>query len=105
MVSLKNELGLVVKTGKAALGSNKTIHALLTGNPQSVVLSSNCPKKSNERIRYYCRIANVQCIVSDESSIEVGSACGRPYPISSLAVLERGDSRILETVKQGEQQD
>jgi large subunit ribosomal protein L30e len=98
-VDVKKQINTAIDTGKVEFGSNATIDALLYGKPKVILLSGNCPKEQKEAISYYASIANVKCAVLKESSIELGSACGRPHPLSALTVLDEGESTILE-VKQ-----
>lgn len=95
-VDVKKQLNTAITSGKVILGSNKTLEKLLNDQPKMVLLSGNCPKKQAESINYYCQIAKVPCVTLTESSMELGSACGRPHPISALSVMDEGDSTILE---------
>jgi large subunit ribosomal protein L30e len=95
-VDVKRQLNNVMDTGKAVIGSNKTIDSLLHDKPKLVLLSSNCPKKQSETIYYYCSLANIKCVSLPETSIELGSSVGRPHPLSAMAILDQGESSILE---------
>ncbi len=96
MVDVKKQLSNAVESGKVLLGSNKTVDSLLHDKPKLVLLSSNCPAKQAETIIYYCRLADVPYARVQETSIELGSSIGRPHPISVAAVMEEGESGILE---------
>lgn len=95
-MDIKQQLKTVVDTGKVSLGSNKTIETIMDGKPKLILLSGNCPRQQRESITYYCRLANVRCVTLKESSIEIGSICGRPHPISAMSILDDGESTILE---------
>ena len=92
----KKQLNVAINTGNVAIGSNKTIKSLLYENPKLTLLSSNCPKQKKETITYYSKIADIPCITLKENSIEVGSSCGRPHPISAVSIIDEGESNILE---------
>jgi large subunit ribosomal protein L30e len=95
-VDAKTQINKALETGKIEMGSNKTMNSLLNGKPKMVILTSNCPKSRKETITYYCQLAGVSCVTIKETSIELGSGCGRPHPISAVAILDEGESTILE---------
>jgi len=95
MKDLKHELGVAMKTGKLVLGYKNVSKLLLSGRPKLVIVSDVCPGKIKESILYYSQLAGVQCIKARETSLELGSHCGKPFPASAIAILDPGDSDIL----------
>ncbi|MBN2014103.1 MAG: 50S ribosomal protein L30e [Candidatus Altiarchaeota archaeon] len=95
MKGLRDEISSVIKTGKTVIGSKETTKSLLIGNPKLVILSSNCPEEERESITYYSKLVNVPLEVTKEDSIELGSICGKPFPVSAIGVLESGESDII----------
>jgi large subunit ribosomal protein L30e len=96
MKDLKQKVGSAVKTGKLVLGSKNVIRLLLNGTAKLVILSDNCPKGTKERIIYYCKLSGVSCRIANVNGLELGAACRKPFNVSALAVLEQGDSKILD---------
>lgn len=79
----------VMTTGKVVIGAKQTIDAVKNGKAQVVVLSSNClPETVNE-------MKGVPVINYPGNGVDLGVACGKPFAIATLAVLEPGDSGIL----------
>ncbi len=76
-------------TGKVVIGIKQTRDAVKTGKAQVVVISSNCPEKSMNEIK------GIHIIKYPGPGVDLGAACGKPFPIAALAVLEAGDSDIL----------
>jgi len=95
MKDLGSELGVAAKTGELALGYKKVLTLLQTGSPELVILSNSSPKKVRESILYYSQLAGVKCLPTPATALELGSSCGKPFPVSTLAVLDAGDSDIL----------
>jgi large subunit ribosomal protein L30e len=95
-VDVKKQLNIAIDTGEGILGSKKTIDSLLYGAPKMVFLAGNCPRQQKDSLQYYCRLAGVTCVALKENSMELGSSCGRPHPISALAVVDAGESTVLE---------
>lgn len=99
-MDLKTALTTAIKTGKVLLGTNRTEKVLLTGNPKLVILSNEC--KEREKIKYFCKLANVECKILDIPTLSLGALCGKPFPVSALAIINPGDSNILD-IKNWEQ--
>ncbi len=99
MADINEELHAVVKTGKVVLGSKNVVHTLLLGGPKAVVLCNSCDRETKECLLYYCQLANVPSRIIKATSVQLGEICAKPFPISCLAILNEGDSKILELVK------
>lgn len=79
----------VFSTGKVVIGSSQARDAVKNGKAQVVILSSNClPETQNE-------MKGVHVINYPGTGVDLGVACGKPFSITVLAVLEPGDSEIL----------
>lgn len=78
-----------LSTGKVMIGTKKTLDAVKNGKAQIVIVSSNCPERTVDQIK------GVQVIKYPGSGVDLGVACGKPFSIAALAVLEPGDSEIL----------
>ncbi|MCX6695846.1 MAG: ribosomal L7Ae/L30e/S12e/Gadd45 family protein [Candidatus Altiarchaeota archaeon] len=86
MTDIREKIVKAVSEGRADTGSQEIINSLLTGGLQHVLLSSTCPKKEKDSILYYCALSNTPVDVIPESSVELGSICGKPYQISAAAI-------------------
>ena len=94
---LNTKLSLVFRSGKACLGFKSTLKALRSGTAKLIILSNNCPMIRRAQIEYYAHIAKVSIIFYNGNNIALGTACGRLHRCSTLAILEQGDSDILQT--------
>ncbi|MFN3527710.1 MAG: 50S ribosomal protein L30e [Candidatus Altarchaeaceae archaeon] len=92
-MDLKTSLTTAIKTGKVVLGTNKTEKTLLIGSPKLVIVSDD--NKDKEKIKYFCKLGNVKCKILKISSISLGELCGKPFPVSALAIINPGESNIL----------
>jgi len=99
-MDLRTALITAIKTGKVLIGKKRTEKALLIGNPKLVLVSEECEEK--EKIKYFCKLANVDCKILKMPTLSLGALCGKPFPISALAIINPGESNILE-VKNWEQ--
>lgn len=95
MKDIKKDIRSVIKTGRICIGSKSVISSLLTGNPKLILISSNCPSDIRERIIYYSKLSNIHYHIAKEGGLELGSVCGKPFPVSALGVIDEGESNIL----------
>ncbi len=98
MKDIKDSISAVIRTGKVVIGSKKVITALLSSNLNLIILSNNCPKELREGVVYYSKLSNTPHHITESNSLEFGSICGKPFPVSALGISEQGDSNILEIV-------
>lgn len=96
MKNLKKELGVAIKTGKVLLGSKEVIRALFNGKLKLIIFSKNCPEKIFEKIRYYSILSQTSFLKVNENSQELGAMCGKPFSVSTLGIVEEGESSILD---------
>jgi large subunit ribosomal protein L30e len=84
-----------VTTGKVILGSDKSLKALKLGQAKLVILASNCPEAVRADVEQYAKLANIPVHVYNGDSTELGLACGKPFLVNMVAVLDPGSSNIL----------
>nr|AOZ55996.1 ribosomal protein L30E [uncultured korarchaeote] len=95
--TIDKELMILARSGKALLGYKSVIRTLKRGTPRvkAVILAENMPEERKKTIMYYAKLLEVPLLIYPSSSIELGRAYGRPHLISTLAVIDEGDSSIL----------
>lgn len=81
-----------IKTGNVILGQNNTEKCIKEGKAQLVVVAGNCPASFKEKLS-----ANENLFIHtfEGSSVALGKACGKPFMVSTLAVISPGESDIL----------
>ncbi|MEM3839389.1 MAG: 50S ribosomal protein L30e [Candidatus Micrarchaeaceae archaeon] len=95
MSDLTNDLRLAIDTGKVSFGHRSVIRNISSGNAKAVVIASKGRKGIVDDIIHMCEIAKIRAIKFSGNGIELGTACGRPYSVTSLAVIDAGNSQIL----------
>jgi len=81
-----------IKTGNVILGQHNTQKSIKEGKAQIVVIAHNCPEKFRTQLKSY---QNLFIHTFDGSSVALGKACGKPFMVSTLAVVDPGESDIL----------
>ena len=93
---VNRELQKVMNDGKVVLGARETKKALKRGDAKLVIHASNCPQSLRYEIKELCDKAGVPIHAYHADSLELGLACGKPYSVASLCVIDTGGTDILE---------
>lgn len=87
-MSLTEVVQDALKSGKVVLGYRESIKKIKSGNPKLIVIAKNIPKERKEQIEHNARIFNLKIEIFDGTSKELGVVCGKPFPISTLVILD-----------------
>ena len=90
-MDLNKSLRLAIDTGKVSVGSKQSCKAINSGSAKLIILASNCPEETisvaeNGKTPVYSFNGNNSVL---------GAACGKPFPISAISILDGGKSDIL----------
>ncbi len=96
---IEKELVNALKTGKVILGSRKTLKLVKLGKAKAVIVAENAPPEIRDDIIYYARLSNIPVYVYPGTSLELGAVCGKPFTVASLAILDPGNSRIIDLIE------
>ena len=91
-MDLAHALKVALQTGKVRIGLNESIDSAKSKKARLLIVAKSCkePTLTNER-----RFDKIPIYHYDGSAVELGAACGKPFPISAMAVLDPGSSAIL----------
>lgn len=92
---VNSKIQLVMKSGKASLGYKTTIKSLRLNKAKMVLISTNTPALRKSEIEYLAMLAKCAVHHYTGNNSELGTACGKYYRVSVLAVTDTGDSDIL----------
>jgi len=98
MESINSRLALVVKSGKYTLGYKSTLKALRQGKAWLIIIADNCPPLKKSEIEYYAMLAKTGVHHYTGKNIDLGTACGKLFRVSCLAITDPGDSDIVKTI-------
>ena len=85
-MDITRSLKTVVSTGKVVFGLDQTKKAIKEGKAKLVLRASNCPERD---------FSGASVHEFKGTNAELGAACGKPFSISVMAILEAGESDIL----------
>jgi len=99
MADVAKAIRLAVDTGKVRFGSRDAVKAALNGEAKLIIMAGNCPNPARNDISYYSKLSKVETYSFSGTSVELGSLCGKPFPVAALSVIDAGTSNLLEAVK------
>ena len=91
-MDINRALRSAATTGKVVFGVEQAKKALDAGNARLVILSDNCPPGHVDLEKQYPQIP-FHRFPGPNSAL--GSACGKPFHIAILSVIQPGESDIL----------
>ncbi len=95
-MDLNEELDKLDKTGEYVIGSNETLELTQSGESKLTVLSTTCPPDVEKEVRESADKNDVSLYYFDGGSEDLGLALGKPFLVSAMAIIDSGDSSILE---------
>lgn len=90
------EIGVVLETGKYDFGSRKAKIETLKGEVKLLILAKIMDKHTREDLLHYSELSEIPQIDFEGNSLELGSVCGKSYPISALIIYDTGKSKIMQ---------
>mgnify|MGYP001772727316 CR=1 FL=1 len=95
-------LQTAVRTGHVVYGSKEVTKLILHGKARLVVIAANAPLDTKRDVMYYAKLSNIPVVIFDGTNIELGNVIGRPHSVAVLAVVDPGQSGLLEMVQRVE---
>ena len=99
MSSVDKELRLALSTGKVQVGSKAAVREMRRGRAKLAIDSVNCPREARETIENYGKLSKILVMDHPKDSVDLGTLCGKPFPVSAIVINDPGDSKILDLVK------
>jgi large subunit ribosomal protein L30e len=60
-----------------------------------VIIADNCPPLKKSEIEYYAMLAKTGVHHYSGNNVDLGTACGKYFRVSSLSITDPGDSDIV----------
>ena len=86
-----------VSKGKVIVGAKQTKTSIQNGSAKLIVMAKNCPESTE--ITTITKEKKIPLYNYQSGSVELGYACGKNFAVSVLAVLDEGESTIMQLVK------
>ncbi|BBD71648.1 50S ribosomal protein L30e [Sulfodiicoccus acidiphilus] len=98
-VSFESELKRLLKTGKVVIGTKESLNVVAGGKAKMLIISSYLKEELREELKRHAELSNVPIYEYAGSGWELGTLCGKPYMISTMAITDFGDSRMEQLAK------
>ncbi len=99
MVDVNKILKNVVKKGKVKIGERQTKKAVNDNIAKIIILSGNCPYSKD--ITALADKKKTPVYKYSANGVELGYVCGKNFAVSSFAVIDVGESNVMQLVKKG----
>ncbi len=91
---------MAIKTGEVVLGSKRTIKLVLHGKAKLVVIAENAPPELKRDIEYYAKLSGIPVYRFKGTNYELGTLVGKPFSVAMLAIIDPGQSNILDLIEE-----
>ncbi|CAI8004424.1 60S ribosomal protein L30 [Geodia barretti] len=98
MESINTRLALVMKSGKYNLGYRSTLKSLRLGKAKLIILANNAPPLRKSEVEYYAMLAKTGVHYYSGDNVDLGTACGKYFRVSTLSIVDPGDSDIIRSM-------
>ncbi|MBD18877.1 MAG: 50S ribosomal protein L30e [Euryarchaeota archaeon] len=92
-MDLTRQLKNAISSGNLLFGQRQTMSACNSSDARMVIIAANCPTDYIEDLR--SRHPDVPMHQVALVNRELGAACGKPFAVSVLTVIDAGDSDLL----------
>ncbi|KAI5210093.1 hypothetical protein E4T47_06026 [Aureobasidium subglaciale] len=93
--SINSRLALVMKSGKVTLGYKSTLKVIRSGKAKLIIIAGNTPPLRKSELEYYAMLGKTAVHHFNGNNIELGTAAGKLFRCSTMAIIDAGDSDIL----------
>jgi len=100
-MDLERSIRLAVDSGKVTLGSQRSLEHARRGDARLVIMAQNVPADVADDLKQFCSLSDLRLVQFNGTSMQLGTVCGKPFPVSALCVIEPGDSDILDAATSG----
>ena len=84
-----------VSTGVVLFGFKQTQKAIKNNKAKLIIAALNC---SPEHLKTLQKQKNIPIYNYNGTNIELGAACGKPFSIATIAILDEGNSNIIKAL-------
>ncbi|KII72501.1 60S ribosomal protein L30 [Thelohanellus kitauei] len=97
--NINARLQLAIKSGRYTLGFKSCRRNLRNCKSQLIIMANNVPQLRRCEVEYFAMLSRSMIYHFNGSNVELGTACGKYFPISMLTILDGGDSDIISHIQ------
>lgn len=88
-MTIESELKAAVESKSVIFGTKEALKAVKTQSAKTIVIASNMPASIKQDIKRYADLAGTAIKEFSGSGKQLGVACGKPFAIAALAIVEK----------------
>ena len=92
-MDISRQLKIAISTGKLMFGQRQAVDACAKGEAKCVILAANCPQDYIDNL--FAKHPEVTVHRTNIVNRELGIASGKPFSVSTITVVDAGDSDLL----------
>lgn len=96
---MESAIKIAVRTGKPIMGFEKIRKQLLNGKLKAVFCSKSLDTGKVAELMQLAKQAKTPFIILEMGPLEIGRLCEKPFPISTLAFEDFGQSNLEALIK------
>ena len=91
-MDLARQLKQGISSGKILFGQRQTSSACANGDVKVAIVAANCHESYINNLR----TSNPDLVIHQVMMVnrQLGAACGKPFPVSALGVIDSGQSEL-----------
>ena len=93
-MDIARQLKQGINSGELVFGQRQTLSHCTKGGAKLVLVASNCPESFINDLRNSHPSVPIHQVTMVNR--QLGAACGKPFPVSSLCVIDPGQSDLLQ---------
>ena len=93
-MDIARQLKQGINSGELVFGQRQTASHCTKGGAKLVLVASNCPDSFIDGLRNSHPSIPIHQVTMVNR--QLGAACGKPFPVSSLCVIDPGQSDLLQ---------
>jgi large subunit ribosomal protein L30e len=92
-MDLSRELKNAIATGNLRFGQRQAVDACARGEAKLGIMAANCPTDYIDEL--HARHPEVTKFRASMVNRELGIACGKPFGVSTISIIDAGESDLL----------
>ena len=92
-MDLNRQLKNAISTGNMRFGQRQALDACARGEAKLIIFAANCPTEFIDEL--HASHPEVTKFRTTLVNRELGIACGKPFSVSTICVVDAGDSSLL----------
>ena len=93
-MDLSRQLKNAIATGNLRFGQRQALDACARGEAKVILFAANCPSEFIDEL--HASHPEVTKFRSGMVNRELGIACGKPFAVSTISIIDAGDSELLQ---------